>query len=197
MFRLYPAKPKVGLRTDAPNEAWHIDVTIIRLLDGTKAYLHAVIDNFSWKILAWTVAGRLDPMNTREVLTRAVGNLAASAKAEVFMDSGVENLNGAVDPLFEGGVLQRVIAQIDVSFSNSLIEAWWRSLKHRWLFRHQLDNIATVKRLVEFYVTEHNERIPHSAFEGQTPDEVYFAGVIMCPMNWPWRAARRGSGARS
>jgi hypothetical protein len=53
-LRLYPAKPKVGLRTNAPNEAWHIDVTIIRLLDGTKAYVHAVIDNFSRKILAWT-----------------------------------------------------------------------------------------------------------------------------------------------
>jgi hypothetical protein len=61
-----------------------------------------------------------------------------------------------------------------VSFSNSLIEAWWRSLKHRWLFLHPLDNIATVKRLVEFYVTEHNERILHAAFEGQTPEEVYF-----------------------
>jgi hypothetical protein len=59
-LRLYPAKPKVGLRTHAPNEAWHIDVTIIKLLDGTKAYVHAVIDNFSRRILAWTVASRLD-----------------------------------------------------------------------------------------------------------------------------------------
>src|ERR1019366_2860731 len=173
-LRLYPAKPTVGLRTTAPNEAWHIDVTIIGLLDGTKAYVHAVIDNFSRKILAWTVAGRLDPMNTHEVLTRAAGNLAAPAVADVFMDSGVENLNGDVDPMFEGSALHRVIAQIDVSFSNSLIEAWWRSLKHRWLFLHPLDNIWTVKKLVAFYVTEHNERIPHAAFEGQTPDEMYF-----------------------
>jgi hypothetical protein len=108
------------------------------------------------------------------VLTRAAGNLPASTKADVFMDSGVENLNGDVAPLFEGSALHRVIAQIDVSLSNSLIEAWWRSLKHRWLFLHPLDNIATVKRLVAFYVTEHNERIPHAAFEGQTPDEIYF-----------------------
>jgi transposase InsO family protein len=173
-LRLYPAKPKVGLRTNAPNEAWRIDVTIVRLLDGTKAYVHAVIDNFSRKILAWAVAGSLDPMNTHAVLTTAASNLAASANAEVFMDSGVENLNADVDPLFEGGGLERVIAQIDVSFSNSMIEAWWRSLKHRRLYLHQLDNIATVRTLVEFYVTEHNERIPHAAFDGQTPDEIYF-----------------------
>ena len=25
-----------------------------------------------------------------------------------------------------------------------------------------------------FYVAEHNGRIPHSAFRGQTPDEMYF-----------------------
>jgi putative transposase len=97
-LRLYPAKPKVGLRTRAPNEAWHVDVTMLKLLDGTKAYVHAVIDNFARRILAWTVAGHLDPMNTHDVLTRAARHLAASAKADVLMDSGVENLNGDVDP---------------------------------------------------------------------------------------------------
>jgi transposase InsO family protein len=149
-------------------------VTIIKLLDGTKAYVHAVIDNFSRRILAWTVADHLNPMNTRDVLNTAATNLDAAARATVFMDSGVENLNDNVDRLFAGSVLQRVIAQIDVTFSNSLIEAWWRSLKHQWLFLNPLDNLATVKKLVQFYVSEHNQKIPHSAFEGQTPDEVYF-----------------------
>jgi putative transposase len=31
-----------------------------------------------------------------------------------------------------------------------------------------------LRRLVDFYVTAHNEVMPHSAFEGQTPDEMYF-----------------------
>ena len=34
--------------------------------------------------------------------------------------------------------------------------------------------IATVRRLVAFYVDEHNRVLPHSAFGGQTPDEMYF-----------------------
>ena len=29
---------------------WHIDATVIRLLDGTRAHLYAVIDNFSRRI---------------------------------------------------------------------------------------------------------------------------------------------------
>ena len=34
--------------------------------------------------------------------------------------------------------------------------------------------MAKVRKLVDFYVEEHNARLPHSAFCGQTPDEMYF-----------------------
>ncbi len=33
-LRVHPAKPKVGLRTTRADEMWHIDTTVIRLLDG-------------------------------------------------------------------------------------------------------------------------------------------------------------------
>lgn len=40
--RVYPAKPKVGIRATQPDEIWHVDLTVIKVLDGTKVYLHAV-----------------------------------------------------------------------------------------------------------------------------------------------------------
>jgi hypothetical protein len=46
-------------------------------------------------------------------------------------------------------------------------------LKHQWLFLHPLDSVTTVRRLVAFYVDEHNRVLPHSALRGQTPDEMY------------------------
>jgi hypothetical protein len=51
-LRVHPAKPKVGLRTTRANEMWHIDTSVIRLLDGTRACLHAVIETSldgSWR----------------------------------------------------------------------------------------------------------------------------------------------------
>ena len=185
------------MRTTAPNETWHIDVTIIKLLDGTKAYVHAVIDNFSRRILAWTIAGRLDPMNTHDVLTRAAGHLVASTKADAFMDSGVENLNGDVDPLFDGGALQRVIAQTDVSFSNSLIEAWWRALKHRWLFLHPLDNLATVKRLIEFYGPSTTSGSIMARSKATHPTRCTSVAVLTSPTISSSGDAKRKSGACS
>jgi hypothetical protein len=47
-----------------------------------------------------------------------------------------------------------------------MIEAWFRSLKHQWLFLHALDSVTTVRRLVAFYVDEHNR----AAFGVSRPD---------------------------
>lgn len=174
--RVHPGQPKVGVRARRPNEVWHIDTTLIRLLDGARAYVHAVIDNFSRRILAWRVAERFDPANAVAVLVEAgrVAGCAGSAPT-VVADGGSENVNGDVDELIKSGVLRRVLAQTEVRFSNSMIEAWWRSLKHSWLLLHSLDTVARGRSLVAFYVEQHNRTIPHSAFRGQTPDEM-FAG---------------------
>ncbi len=146
---------------------------MIRLLDGTRAYLHAVIDNFSRRILAWKVSVTFDPSITERLLLDATTELNEE-KPTLLVDGGVENFNSAVDKLVDSGLLQRLLAQTDISFSNSLIESWWRSLKHQWLYLNTLDTVRTLEKLVAFYVAEHNTRLPHSAFRGQTPDEMYF-----------------------
>jgi hypothetical protein len=76
--------------------------------------------------------------------------------------------------LLDAGLLKRVLARTEITFSNSLIESWWRVLKHQWLYLNTLDTVRTVEKLVAFYVQQHNSRLPHSAFRGQTPDEMYF-----------------------
>jgi transposase InsO family protein len=169
---------------------WHIDTTVIRLLDGTRAYLHAVIDNFSRRILAWRVAETFAPVNSVAVLVEA-GRAATPSETTpvVLADSGVENVNAHVDELLTTGVLRRVLAFTELEFSNSMIEAWWRSLKHQCLYLHSLESITTVRRLVEFYVQEHNQVLPHSAFRGQTPDEMYFGTGDVVLTELPVRAA--------
>ncbi|MCZ6529540.1 MAG: DDE-type integrase/transposase/recombinase [Chloroflexi bacterium] len=191
--RIYPAKPKVGIRASAPGELLHLDVTIIKLIDGTRAYLHAVIDNYSRRILSWTLEDRLGSGATCSVLRKAAGQiLAGSKEPTVVVDSGSENVNREVDDLLEGVDLTRVLAQVEVTFSNSMIEAFWRSLKHSWIYLHTLDSFTALHRLIEFYVTAHNEVMPHSAFQGETPDEMYFGtgGAVAFELGIARRTAR-------
>ncbi len=191
--RAYPPKPTEGLRAAKPNEFWHLDVTIIRLLDGTRVYIHAVIDNFSRRILAWRAALRLQPQATCDVLLEAAKNLPPdTAPATVVTDSGVENVNAKVDAFLSLHPLRRILALVEIAFSNSMIEAWWRSLKHNWLYLNQLDSLAAIERLVAFYVQQHNFVLPHSAFRGHTPDEIYSgtAGNLLDKLAAQRRTAR-------
>lgn len=116
--------------------------------------------------------------NTVTILSSAAQTRARndgeSEPTSVLADSGVENVNSDVDRLVASGAFRRLLAQVEIRFSNSMIEAFWRSLKHQWLFLNELDSLSKVNDLVSFYVGEHNSKLPHSAFRGQTPDEMYF-----------------------
>jgi hypothetical protein len=107
----------------------------------------------------------------RDAAKEIVGNIG---RALVVTDAGSENVNRDVDGELSGASLEPVLAQIDVTYSNSMIEAFWCSLKHSWLYLHGLESESELRRLIAFYVQAHNEVMPHSAFNGQTPDEVYF-----------------------
>ena len=56
-----------------------------------------------------------------------------------------------------------------------------------------LDSVSRLDKLVAFYVDEHNSRLPHSAFRGQTPDEMYFGTGDQIPdaLESAKRAARQ------
>ena len=179
--RRHPVTPRVGVRATLPDQVWHIDTSVVRLVDGTKVWIHAVIDNFSRKILAWRVSERFDITNAVAVLGEAVdGAVSKQPPPTLVADGGVENFNSEVDGFVTGGCLSRVRALVDVRFSNSMIESFWNNMKHQWLFQHRLETAAVVRWHFGFYVGEYNQVIPHAAFVGQTPDEMYYgrgAGV--------------------
>jgi transposase InsO family protein len=87
-------------------------------------WLHAVIDNFSRRILAWRVSERFEIANSVAILEEAARNaISGDDRPTVMADGGIENFNGEVDALVGDGLLSRVPALVDVRFSNSMIES--------------------------------------------------------------------------
>ena len=83
-------------------------MTVIKLLDGTRTYLHAAIDNFSRRILPWQLALHLEPYTTCQLLAEAGKHLPAGSDAtSVVADSGVENVNEQVNAWFGSGPLRQ------------------------------------------------------------------------------------------
>jgi transposase InsO family protein len=146
-------------------------------VNDARVFIQAIIDNASRYVLAWQVTQDYGGANTKaliekalEVANRISGNVGIP---NLFADDGTENQNKDVDSLVKAGKIIRTIAQIDVEFSNSMVEALFRSLKHRWLFILSLTTFEAVCRAVDEYITDHNNRIPHYALGGAVPLEVF------------------------
>ena len=83
------------------------------------------------KVLAWPVAERLEPATTRSILLEALEHAELhDFLPMVVTDSGVENINGQVDGLVSADLIRRILALVQVDFSNSIVEAFWISPSH-------------------------------------------------------------------
>ena len=174
--RVYPAKPKVGVRADKPNQIWHMDVSILKMMTGEKIYIQCIVDNFSRFIIACEASLGYGGAFSKTLLQTAIdraNKFQDKVFPEVYVDKGTENVNNEVDSLVSENLFRRIIAKLDVEFSNSLVEMIFRSMKHNFLFFNELTNYNTSNRLIQKYVYDHNEIIPHSALKGATPFEIY------------------------
>ena len=71
-IQVHPSKSKIGIRATGPGQIWHLNVTILRLQDGTRAFIQAVLDNFSRYVLAWKVSTDYGGLRSKELLLAAI-----------------------------------------------------------------------------------------------------------------------------
>ncbi len=156
-IRIYPPKPKIGIRASVPGQMWHLDQTILRLGDGTKAFVQCIIDNYSRYVLAWKVSKDYGGARTKELIEKALAksrSLGLEEKPNVLVDSGCENINEKVDVLVDSGSISMTIAQIDIEHSNSMVEMLFHRMKHRYLFTILLSNFDSLVKGSDFYLTD-------------------------------------------
>jgi putative transposase len=92
---------------------------------------------------------------------------------QLISDDGSEN-NGPVKDFIESSqypFLQHLVAQKDIQFSNSMIEAANKQLKYRFLYHHHIADYDALVKYVAQEVQDYNNR-PHHALFGLTPLEV-------------------------
>jgi len=93
------------------------------------------------------------------------------------VDDGIEN-KGFVCSAIENNEIKmkRLVAQKDIHFSNSMIEAVNKRIKYDFLFRTELIDFEHTERFLKTAVEQYNNR-PHSALFGLTPKEVFYGAI--------------------
>jgi len=92
---------------------------------------------------------------------------------DLMCDKGSEN-KGAVDEYLNNHEtnLRKLIAQYDIFFSNSMVEAVNKRMKYDFLFTISLLNIEQTIQYLTYATDQYNNK-PHSALHGLTPQEVF------------------------
>ncbi len=176
-----------------PNEAWHIDATFIRTMDGARAVIQFIMDSFSRKILAFRIMQSVSAASTVSLLkeAEAVSGIQPSEQVLLISDGGPENDNELVTTYVASSPLKHLIAQTDVHFSNSIIEAANKILKYRYIFKKNYQSFSGLRTGVPDDISDYNER-PHCKLEGLSPNQA-FDGIIFDKVAYRERlAASRG-----
>jgi putative transposase len=159
-----------GLVIDRPNQVWCADITYIPMAKGF-AYLVAVMDWFSRRVLAWRLSTTLDAEFCVEALRDA---LELHGRPEIFnTDQGVQfTSDGFVGELESRGV--RISMDGKARFlDNIFIERLWRSLKYEDVFIKAYGSVAEARRGIGGWLTFYNDERPHQALAYRTPRAVF------------------------
>lgn len=141
-----------------------------------KFYFQAIIDNYSRFILAWQLEEKISAENSIKLIKEAKKNyqkLIGKKSQDLVTDGGSENTAGAVTEYLSSTNIKRLIAQKDIIYSNSMIEAFFKALKNNYFYYQKIRSPEDIFRKLKFYVTQHNEKIPKLQLKGATPIEAF------------------------
>ena len=156
---------------DTPNEVWSADITYIRLAHG-YAYLAAIVDWHSKKVLAWRLGSTMDVTLTTRVLEEAI---AQYGTPEIFnSDQGSQYTAKAHTDMLERHGIEISMNGKGRSIDNIAIERFWRTLKYEEVYPRSYTTLKEARAHIEKYIDLYNGQRLHAALDYKTPDEVYF-----------------------
>jgi putative transposase len=168
--RIYPYLLR-DVVIERPNQVWATDVTYLPMAQGF-AYLVAILDLYSRKVLAFRVSTTLAPDFCIEALGEALRRHGAP---EIFnTDQGSQ---------FTDADFTAVLAARGVRISmdgkgrwidNVFVERLWRSVKYESIYLHAYETPREVRVALARYFAFYNAHRPHQSLGYRTPDEMYF-----------------------
>jgi len=167
---IYPYLLK-DLQIDRANQVWTTDITYLPMAKGF-AYLVAIIDLYSRRVMSWQLSNTMDASFCREALEDAIQKFGPP---EIFnTDQGSQFTSDSFT-----GVLKAHGVKISMDgkgrwVDNVFIERLWRSVKYEEVYLKAYQTMKEARQSLHSYFTFYNQSRFHQSLDYQTPDMVYF-----------------------
>jgi putative transposase len=160
-----------NLAVERPDQVWCTDITYIPMPNG-HAYLCAVMDWHSRKVLGWAVSNTMETGLCLEALDQALAN--TGTVPEIFnTDQGCQFTSAEWT-----GRLKELGIKISMDgkgrwMDNVFIERLWRSVKYEHIYLFEHATIIALCEGLEKWFERYNTWRPHQTFNNLTPAVIY------------------------
>jgi len=151
------------------NEVWVADITCVRL-PTAFAYLAAVLDAFSRKVVGWALSRWIDTRLTLTALERA---LAARPPPLIHhADQGVQYAAAAYVARLRAAGVRISMASTGNPYENAKAEAFFKTLKAEEVYLKEYATFADAERQLGRFIEDvYNTKRLHSALRYRPPAE--------------------------
>lgn len=168
--KIYPYLLK-GVKATRPNQVWSTDITYVKLKHG-YAYLVAVMDWYSRKVLSWRLSNTMDVGFCCEALGEALFYYGAP---EIFnTDQGSQFTSEAFTGMLKENEVSISMTGTGRALDNVFIERLWRTVKYNNIYIKGYETVLEAQAGLEEYFEYYNERRGHSSLGHKSPDMVYY-----------------------
>jgi len=146
------------------------DFFSVDLLDGTQAYVLAVIEHATRRIRILGATLHPDGECTTQQARNLIMNLGDQADRVKFMirDRG-SNFTAAFDAILVGAGIRIVLCNVRTPRMNAIAERWIGGCRREVLDHTLVWNQAHLRRILREYEIHHNQHRPHRSLHGAAP----------------------------
>lgn len=167
---IYPYLLK-DLQIERVNQVWATDITYLPMAKGF-AYLVAIIDLYSRKVMSWRLSNTMDASFCIEALEDAIQRFGPP---EIFnTDQGSQFTSDSFTSVLKAHGVKISMDGKGRWVDNVFIERLWRSVKYEEVYLKAYQTMQEARQILRSYFIFYNQSRFHQTLDYQTPDMVYF-----------------------
>ena len=158
---------------DGPNQLWFTDITYIRTWGGW-AYLSAIIDGYSRKVVGWSVDSHMRTSLVADALRMAIDRQRPGiGEVVIHSDRGCQYTSAEFRSLALANGIIPSVGHTGICYDNAMAESFNATIKKELIHLHTWPNLRAVKRAIfEYIEIYYNRRRPHTNIGYLTPCEM-------------------------